>query len=108
MEEGWGPPTHLRDILIEATASRDANDVLHRFYGTDWPRSRVATLAPLVDRAAVEGDPVATQLIGNAAQELAMLSASVRCQLWKPDDSVAVAYIGGVFQSELLLERFRI
>jgi N-acetylglucosamine kinase-like BadF-type ATPase len=107
MEEGWGPPTRLRELLVEAVGARDANDVLHRFYGTDWPRSRVATLAPLVDRAAVEGDPVAAQIIGNAAQELAMLAASVRGQLWTPADPVAVAYIGGVFQSELLLERFR-
>jgi N-acetylglucosamine kinase-like BadF-type ATPase len=106
-EEGWGPPTRLRELLIDAVGARDANDVLHRFYGTDWPRSRVATLAPLVDRAAVEGDAVATQIIGNAAQELAMISASVRGQLWNPADTVAVAYIGGVFQSELLLERFR-
>ena len=107
MEEGWGPPTRLREVLITAVGARDANDALHRFYGTEWPRSRVATLAPVVDQAAVEGDPVATQIIGNAAQELAMLAASVRGQLWRPQDPVAVAYIGGVFQSELLLERFR-
>jgi N-acetylglucosamine kinase-like BadF-type ATPase len=107
MEEGWGPPTRLREILVEATGSRDANDALHQFYGTDWPRSRVATLAPLVDRAAVEGDAVASQIVQNAAQELALLVASVRGQLWRPDEAVKVAYIGGVFQSELLLERFR-
>jgi N-acetylglucosamine kinase-like BadF-type ATPase len=107
MEEGWGPPTRLRELLVEAVGARDANDVLHRFYGTDWPRSRVATLAPLVERAAVEGDPVAAEIIGSAGQELAILAASVRGQLWKPGDGVAVAYIGGVFQSELLLERFR-
>jgi N-acetylglucosamine kinase-like BadF-type ATPase len=107
MEEGWGPPTRLRELLVEAVGARDANDVLHRFYGTDWPRSRVATLAPLVDRAAVEGDPVAAEIIGSAGQELATLAACVCGQLWRHDERVAVAYIGGVFQSELLLERFR-
>src|SRR5437764_3315818 len=25
MEEGWGPSTRLREVLIEATGSRDAN-----------------------------------------------------------------------------------
>lgn len=108
MEEGWGPPTRLREVLIEAVGGRDANDVLHRFYGAEWPRSRVATLAPLVDRAAIEGDPIAAQIIQNASQDLAMLVASVRDQLWRAEDAVEVAYIGGVFQSELLLERFRI
>jgi N-acetylglucosamine kinase-like BadF-type ATPase len=107
MEEGWGPPTQLREILVSATASRDANDALHKFYGPEWPRSRVATLAPLVDAAAAAGDAVAAQIIRNAAQELALIAASVRGQLWSPQEPVTVAYIGGVFQSAMLLERFR-
>jgi N-acetylglucosamine kinase len=107
MEEGWGPATRLREILIAATESRDANDALHRFYGPEWPRSRVATLAPLVDAAAADGDAVARQIMTMAAQELALLAASVRGQLWRPEDAVDAAYVGGVFQSGILLERFR-
>jgi N-acetylglucosamine kinase-like BadF-type ATPase len=107
MDEGWGPPTRLRDLLLEATDSHNANEVLHRFYTADWPRSRVATLAPAVDAAANEGDAVAAQIIGNAAQELALLASSVRNQLWHSGETVDLAYIGGVFQSSMLLERFR-
>jgi N-acetylglucosamine kinase len=107
MEEGWGPPTNLREILLEATESTSANDMLHRFYTPDWPRSRVATLAPLIDSAAAAGDPVAVQIMHNAAQELALLAASVRGQLWSADAPVFVAHIGGVFQSAMLMERFR-
>ena len=107
MEEGWGPQTRLREILMDATGSRDANEMLHRFYGPEWPRSRVATLAPLVDGASAEGDAVAEQIMHNAAQELAVLGANIRSQLWKSADSVHVVYIGGVFQSATLLERFR-
>jgi len=36
-----------------------------------------------------------------------MLVAAIRSQLWKPGDAVDVAYIGGVFQSATVLERFR-
>jgi hypothetical protein len=36
-----------------------------------------------------------------------MLAAAVRSQLWKSDEAVDVAYIGGVFQSRMVLERFR-
>jgi N-acetylglucosamine kinase len=108
MDEGWGPPTSLRSLLLVATGSSTANEVLHKFYTADWPRSRVATLAPAVDAAAAEGDSVAVQIIGNAAQELALLTSSVRSQLWQPDDPVDLAYIGGVFESRLLLERFRL
>ena len=108
MEEGWGPPTSLRGALLEATGSATANEMLHLFYTPEWPRSRVATLAQLVDAAATEADRVAEEILTRAAQDLALLAASVRSQLWKPGDLVEVAYIGGVFQSRPLLERFRI
>jgi N-acetylglucosamine kinase-like BadF-type ATPase len=108
MEEGWGPPTVLREALLDATASDSANRLLHLFYTPEWPRSRVAALAPVVDAAASEGDAVALRLLDNAAQELALLAASVRGQLWHPGEGVEVAYIGGAFRSEWLRERFRL
>jgi N-acetylglucosamine kinase-like BadF-type ATPase len=108
MEEGWGARTGLRAVILEATGSGDANAAMHRMYTEDWPRDRAATLAPLVDAAAAAGDAVANEILANAAAQLAMLAASVRSQLWKPGDAVEVAYIGGVFQSRLVLERFRL
>ena len=107
MEEGWGPPTSLREKLLEAAESHTANQVLHRFYTADWPRARVATLARHVDAAAVQGDALAAEILRGAAQQLAMLAAAVRGQLWEPGEAIEVAYIGGVFESQLLLERFR-
>ncbi len=106
-EEGWGPQTQLRNSLIEATGAGDANEVLHRFYGAEWPRSRVATLAPLVGQAAMEGDAVAADVLNAAAQELATLAMSVRSRLWPQGGAADVAYVGGVFQNEILLHRFR-
>jgi N-acetylglucosamine kinase len=108
MEEGWGPPTSLRQALLGATGAPDANALLHLFYTAEWPRSRVAALAPLVDAAAAEGDAVAMGILNRAAVELAMLVAAIRSQLWKPGDTVEVAYIGGVFHSRTVLEHFRI
>jgi len=107
MEEGWGPATNLREKLLEATGSQTANAMLHRFYTEEWPRSRVATLAPLVDAAATEGDALAAGILDSAAQELAILTGAVRGQLWKPGQAIETAFIGGVFKSRLLLERFR-
>jgi N-acetylglucosamine kinase-like BadF-type ATPase len=108
MEEGWGPPTVLRQALLEATASAGVNQLLHLFYGPEWPRSRVATLAPLVDAAAAEGDAVALRVLENAAQELALLAASVRSQLWRTGEAADVAYGGGVFRSQRVMARFRL
>jgi N-acetylglucosamine kinase len=107
MEEGWGPPTSLRQALLDATGRRNANEVLHLFYTSEWARSRVAALASLADAAAAEGDAVAMVILNRAAIELAMLVAAIRSQLWKPGDAVDVAYIGGVFQSGMVLEHFR-
>jgi N-acetylglucosamine kinase-like BadF-type ATPase len=126
MEEGWGPATALRQVLLEATACRDVNEVLHRFYAPTWPRDRVASLAALVDGAATGGDRVALEILNASAQQLASLAVSVRAQLWKQDDRVGqasawrgleppsaaeavdVVYSGGVFGSQRLLERFRL
>ena len=107
MEEGWGPPTALAGMLLDATNSKSANEMLHLFYTPDWHRSRVASLAPLVDAAALNGDPVALAILNRTAHDLAILAVSVRAQLWNPGDAVQVAYIGGVFQSRIVLERFR-
>ncbi len=108
VEEGWGPPTQLREVLVNETGTRDANQLLHLFYTPDWPRSRVAALAPLVDRAAEEGDAVARKILDNAGQDLALLAGAVRAQLWAPGEAVEVVYIGGVFESRPLLERYRL
>jgi len=105
-EEGWGPPNALSYALLDATGSPDANRVLHSFYTPAWPRSRVAALAPLVDEAAMAGDAVARDILHNAAQQLAVLTSSVRQQLWKPGETARVSWTGGVFRSRTLLERY--
>jgi N-acetylglucosamine kinase-like BadF-type ATPase len=106
-EEGWGPRTALVQALLEATGSPDANSVMHLFYTPEWPRSRVAGLARLVDETAIAGDPLARDILHSAAQQLAILTSAVRGQLWMAAESVRVAWTGGVFSSLVLLERYR-
>lgn len=107
-EEGWGPPTSLVGALRDATGGAGAHAVLHLFYTPDWPRSRVAALAPLVDAAAMAGDTVARDILHNAARQLAVLASAVRGRLWKPGEIVRVAWTGGAFRSCVLLERYRL
>jgi len=106
-EEGWGPATRLREMLLEATGTHSANEMLHLFYGDAWPRSRVAKLARLVDAAATDSDPVAVDILNNAAQQLALFTGAVRQQLWQEEAAIQVAYIGGVFESGTLRSRFQ-
>jgi len=106
-EEGWGPPTVLHRVLMAESGAKDANETLHRFYTADFPRPRIARFAKAVDQAASNGDAVAIQILENAAQQLATFAAAVRKQLFAPGEPVRVSYIGGVFRSRRVLERFR-
>jgi N-acetylglucosamine kinase-like BadF-type ATPase len=106
--EGWGGRTALTPALVEAVGASDANEMLHLLYTDEWPRSRVADLARTVDHIAEEGDPAAIGLMQQAAQQLALLIASVRRQLWNDGEPVPVSWSGGAFQSATLLDRFRL
>ncbi|MEJ7608827.1 MAG: BadF/BadG/BcrA/BcrD ATPase family protein [Bryobacteraceae bacterium] len=106
-EEGWGPETILRQMLLGETGASNANDLMHRLYTDSYPRPRIASFAKLVDEAAIHGDNVARNIIMNAAQQLAGTTSAVRTQLFDEFEQAEVAYIGGVFRSEMLLERFR-
>jgi N-acetylglucosamine kinase-like BadF-type ATPase len=106
-EEGWGPRTALRQTLLEATGAKSANEALHLFYTLEWPRDRIAELAPLIDAAGVSGDEVARELLHYAALQMATLVASVQRRLWNRGAAVEVAFSGGVFQSGTIRERLR-
>lgn len=106
-EEGWGPKTSLRASLLEATGATSANELLHRFYTTAYPRTVVATFGPLVSEAAEGGDAVAHEIIKEAAAKLAWFVEGVYRGLVFSGSSVPVAYVGGVFKSRPLLSEFK-
>jgi N-acetylglucosamine kinase-like BadF-type ATPase len=106
-EEGWGPKTALLDALLSSAGATSANDLLHRFYTDDYPRERVAAFSKLVDRVARDGDAVAREILLAAAQQLATLATAVRAQLFDGSAPCRISYLGGVFRSEILLERYR-
>jgi N-acetylglucosamine kinase-like BadF-type ATPase len=107
VDEGWGPPTLLRDALVKATGAQDANSLMHRFYGGKLTRPQMAALSRLVDKAALAGDVVADGILNEAAQQLAGITLAVRKWIFKAKECAPVAYIGGVFNSARLLSRFR-
>ena len=106
-EEGGGAPTALTPNLLQAAASTTANQMLHRFYTAEWPRHRIARLAPLVDQAAQQGDAIAQQVLEQAAQSLAGLALTVCSGLFPDAETVPLCWIGGVFQSQAVLQRFQ-
>jgi N-acetylglucosamine kinase-like BadF-type ATPase len=105
-EEGWGRPTALSEMLWQACGATSANDVLHKFYTPDWPRSRVARLAAEVDRAAAGGDAAALKILEDAGRELAAFVSAIRGTLWDEKAVVPASYIGGVFGGTTVLRTF--
>jgi N-acetylglucosamine kinase-like BadF-type ATPase len=105
-EEGWGPSTALREALLKATGAASMNDLVHRFYTPEYPRARIASFAKLVDEAARNGDAIARDILHAGAQALATFVAAVRRQLFHRSEHTRVSYIGGVFESVMLRERF--
>ncbi len=106
-EEGWGAATSLRDRLLAAAEGASANELLHRLYTPEWPRSRVATLSKIVNDAAIKGDTVAANILDDAGAALAKIAMAVRGQLFAEGESCRVSYVGGVFRSARVLARFR-
>ena len=107
LEEGWGPPTSLRPTLLEATGARDVNELLHRLYTPEFARPRIAEFAKLVDHAAENGDATAREILNEAAEQLASIARAVHGQLFDAGEPARLAYIGGVFRSCTVLEKFR-
>jgi N-acetylglucosamine kinase-like BadF-type ATPase len=105
-EEGWGEPTSLRGRLLGATGARNMNDLLHRCYTPEFERPRVARWALLVNEAAESSDLAALEILGAAAQELALLAKVVHSQLFADGEKPVMSYVGGVFGSRILRARF--
>ena len=101
-EEGWGPATGLLALFLETTGASAANALLHAFYTPEYPRPRVASLAPLVDQAAEAGDNVAIHVLQQAGAQLAELAQGVYRQLFKTGAQVPVSPIGGALKSRTL------
>jgi N-acetylglucosamine kinase-like BadF-type ATPase len=107
MEEGWGPATALHRMLLGATGSTDANDLLHRLYTSEFSRPEVAALSQLVTEAAEAGDAVASDLLREAAAALSFYVEGAHRNLFASEACSAICYIGGVFRSKLLLSSFQ-
>jgi N-acetylglucosamine kinase-like BadF-type ATPase len=104
-EEGWGQPTRLYTKLLEAAGTESADEILRRFYAGQQ-RSVIASYASLLDQAEREDDEVARLILTEGGGELAKYVQHVHDALFRSGESVEIAYIGGVFQSDLLRSVF--
>lgn len=104
-EEGWGPDTSLRALLPRAMNASSANELMHSFYA-GVPRTQIAALSRIVNEAASQGDPIAIGILARAARKLAWYVEGVYRNLFRENEIVPVAHIGGVFRSDFLRDQF--
>jgi N-acetylglucosamine kinase-like BadF-type ATPase len=106
MEEGWGPETRLRAMLLESTGTKSCNELLHKFYTPDFPRPRIAAMSKIVEEAASGGDMVADDILRVAAQQLSSLALAARKMLFAAGEPARVCPIGGVFKNATVRGEF--
>jgi N-acetylglucosamine kinase-like BadF-type ATPase len=110
MSDGRIPKGMLYQLVRQRFGLQGDLDLCAAIYGPPaLTRSELASLAPLVAKAAANGDLAARQLFEKAAVELAALVHAVRRALAPPTEAVVpVSYSGGMFQfGAILLEPLR-
>ena len=101
--DGRGPATKLTRLLLQHPDSRGLWQLFPE--GTDAARAEVASLARQVERAASEQDPVALNILNDAATSLLEQVEAARKQLGLPT-TTALATVGGMFSSKTLRQLF--
>jgi N-acetylglucosamine kinase-like BadF-type ATPase len=105
-EEEWGPSTALRAALLTATESKNANQLLHRWYAGEFSRDQTADWSRLAEKAAAQEDAVAQSILEGAGNRLAQLAATAAGMASLPAGSAKICPIGGVFANRSVMQSF--
>ena len=91
-----GLPTALTLLLPERMGLSDPPAMIDAVYRGPWDRAAISGLAPVVFRAAADGDPVATWIVRREAAALAKTAAGAARNVGLLGSPVPVALAGGV------------
>jgi N-acetylmuramic acid 6-phosphate etherase len=94
--DGRGEPTNLLNGILEFWGLSTPPDLLTRVYRSGLTHADIAKLAPLVIREAEDGDIVASRLVNDAADQLALGVAAVSRALRFGTSTFPLALTGGV------------
>ncbi len=105
--DGRGPATCLPVAICDALGLRSLHGAVPLVYQTAYGRSRVAHLAPVVARAAQDGDRVAAAILAEAGRGLAAMVTTIIRRLDIADETFAVVPFGSVFKAgDVILSPF--
>ena len=89
----------LRELVQDHFQLIEMRDLMHRMYVVGMSRSEIASLAPLVIRAAHQDDKVALDLLSQGASDLAYMVRAVANQLGFTSGACELALVGGLFNA---------
>lgn len=98
--DGRGPKTVLTERLVAAVQKTDVSELIGPVYRGKYDRPAIARWAPIVARAAEEGDEVAGRIIAEGVDHLARLvgAVSARAPWFASNASIPVVAAGGLFR----------
>ncbi|HET6960714.1 MAG TPA: BadF/BadG/BcrA/BcrD ATPase family protein [Vicinamibacterales bacterium] len=96
--DGRGPETSLTADILSYFNVNDESRLPRIVYDREQPRSSVAALGPIAQRAADQGDAVAVRILERAAEELVLAARSVATRLEMRGDEFSFYLAGGAFR----------
>lgn len=106
--DGMAKETSLSEMIFKELNLKHHMDLVNVAYRNGNADASLASrIAPLVSRAAEEGDGQATLILKQAAHELSLMTLAVSGKLGLDKDKYTVGCIGKVFKSKILLKTFK-
>ena len=102
--DGRGPATTLLPAVLDHFGVTSVSGLVQEVYHRDPGRRRIAALGPALESAASGGDPVARQILDDAADELVATVRSVAERLELRGAQIPVILAGGIFHVVQSLE----
>jgi N-acetylglucosamine kinase-like BadF-type ATPase len=96
--DGRGPRTALTESVLEYFSLSRPELLISEIYHQPHGRRAIASLAPVVDRARLDGDLVAAEIMIDAADELASAATSVITRLEMRGEQFPVLLAGGMLK----------
>ncbi|MGH9219666.1 MAG: N-acetylglucosamine kinase [Vicinamibacterales bacterium] len=96
--DGRGPSTTLTEKVLEYFSLSRPDLLVSEIYHQPHGRRAIASLGPEVDRARLEGDLVADEIMSDAADELAKAAASVITRLDMRGERFRILLAGGMLK----------
>jgi len=101
--DGRGPQTDLTRLVLRHLSLERPEELVAEVYHQPQARRTIASLGTVVDGAREDGDPVAIDIMANAADELALAAASVIARLDMRGERFPILLAGGMLRESVWL-----